>query len=200
MFSGIIQELGQVRESRSGQLAVACDALASHLTVGDSVAVSGACLTVSDVVTGGFVADVMPETLHRTILGGLRSGDSVNLERALTLGDVVGGHLITGHIDATGRVTATRDDGTARWITVEAPPQTLALLAEKGSVAIDGISLTVVGVFDTGFDVSLIPHTLRVTTAGQWQPGARVNLEVDIIARYVQRLLDATAHPALAEV
>ena len=200
MFSGIIQELGQVRESRSGKLAVACDALASHLTVGDSVAVSGACLTVSAVVAGGFVADVMPETLHRTILGGLRSGDSVNLERALTLGDVVGGHLVTGHIDATGTVTATRDDGTARWITVEAPPQTLALLAEKGSVAIDGISLTVVDVFDTGFDVSLIPHTLRVTTAGGWQPGARVNLEVDIIARYVQRLLGARAQPALAEV
>jgi len=200
VFSGIIQELGQVRESRSGKLAVACDALASHLTVGDSVAVSGACLTVSAVVAGGFVADVMPETLHRTILGGLRSGDSVNLERALTLGDVVGGHLVTGHIDATGTVTATRDDGTARWITVEAPPQTLALLAEKGSVAIDGISLTVVDVFDTGFDVSLIPHTLRVTTAGGWQPGARVNLEVDIIARYVQRLLGARAQPALAEV
>lgn len=200
MFSGIIQELGQIRESRGGQLAVSCAALADRLAVGDSVAVSGACLTVSEVVSRGFVADVMPETLHRTTLGGLRAGDPVNLEQALALGDVVGGHLVTGHVDATGTVTATRDDGSARWITVEAPAQALALLAEKGSVAIDGISLTVVDVSEAGFDVSLIPHTLRVTTAGRWQPGTRVNLEVDIIARYVQRILSTAASPALAEV
>ena len=200
MFSGIIQDLGQIRESRDGQLVVSCAALADRLAVGDSVAVSGACLTVSEIVSRGFVADVMPETLHRTILGGLRAGDPVNLEQALALGDVVGGHLVTGHVDATGTVTATRDDGSARWITVEAPSQALALLAEKGSVAIDGISLTVVDVFEAGFDVSLIPHTLRVTTAGRWQPGTRVNLEVDIIARYVQRILSTAARPALAEV
>jgi len=200
VFSGIIQELGQIRESRDGQLAVGCGALAGRLAVGDSVAVSGACLTVSEILSRGFVADVMPETLHRTTLGALRAGDAVNLERALALGDVVGGHLVTGHVDATGTVTAIRDDGSARWITVETPLHALALLAEKGSVAIDGISLTVVDVFEAGFDVSLIPHTLRVTTAGQWQPGTRVNLEVDIIARYVQRLLGAAAHRALAEV
>jgi riboflavin synthase len=132
----------------------------------------------------------MPETLHRTILGSLDIGAVVNLERALQMGDRVGGHMITGHVDATGVATALRDDGNARWVTIAAPDEIIDLVAEKGCVAVDGISLTVVDVFEDAFTVSLIPHTLLNTTAGEWTVGTRVNLAVDLIARYVARALE----------
>ena len=193
MFSGIVVASGEVVTAGGGRLAVRAAELAPALHVGDSVAVDGACLTVAELGDGGFAADVMPETLHRTTLGRLRPGDRVNLEPALAMGDSVGGHLVTGHVDAVGTVTALREDGNARWATIDVAADLLPLLAEKGSVAVDGISLTVVDVFDSAFTVSLIPHTLLTTTAGRWTVGSRVNIEADLIARYVQRAVGARA-------
>ena len=198
MFSGIVVASGEVVAAGSGRLVVSAPELAERLGVGDSVAVDGACLTVAELTGGGFAADVMPETLHRTILGRLQPGDRVNLEPALTLGDAVGGHLVTGHVDAVGTVTALREDGNARWATIDTEPDLAPLIAEKGSVAVDGISLTVVDVFDSAFTVSLIPHTLMTTTAGRWTVGSRVNIEVDLIARYVRRAVEAHAQPTHA--
>lgn len=199
MFSGIVIGQGQVTAVGDGRLDVrAPSSVLSGLEIGESVAVNGVCLTVVVVAGAGFAADVMPETLSRTSLGDLGTGDAVNLEPALRVGDTLGGHLVTGHVDAVGTVTALRDDGNARWVTVSVPGRLLSLLAEKGSVAVDGISLTVVDVTDSAFTVSLIPHTLSATTAGAWRAGSRVNIEVDLIARYVRRALaDAGAVPAL---
>jgi riboflavin synthase len=185
MFSGIVEGLGEVRAGADDRLSVAARVLITGVRPGDSVAINGACLTVAGVGDGGFVADVMPETLARTTLGRLRPGDPVNVERSLSLGDRIGGHMVSGHVDATGAVTAVRDDGNARWVTIESPPELLGMVAEKGCIAVDGISLTVVDVFATAFTVSLIPHTLANTTAGGWKVGSQVNLEVDLIARYV---------------
>ena len=195
MFSGIVIGQGQVTAVGDGRLDVrAPSSVLSDLEIGESVAVNGVCLTVAVVASGGFAADVMPETLARTALGELGTGDAVNLEPALRVGDRLGGHLVTGHVDAVGTVTAVRDDGNARWITIAVPASLSALFATKGSVAVDGISLTVVDVFDSAFTVSLIPHTLSATTAGAWQTGSHVNIEVDLIARYVHRALgDASA-------
>ena len=198
MFSGIVIGQGQVTAAGEGRLDVrAPSSVLSGLEIGESVAVNGVCLTVAVVASAGFAADVMPETLSRTSLGELGTGDTVNLETALRMGDQLGGHLVTGHVDAVGTVAALRDDGNARWVTVSVPSRLSSLLAEKGSVAVDGISLTVVEVSDTAFTVSLIPHTLSATTAGAWHLGSRVNIEVDLIARYVHRALaDAGAVPA----
>jgi len=195
VFSGIIETLGEVCDRHEGRLEVAPSTPFHGLEVGESVAVNGACLTVAAVTGAGFAADVMPETLRRTTLGGLTRGATVNLERALQIGDRIGGHLVTGHVDATGAVAALREDANARWATITAPEDLIALVAEKGSIAVDGISLTVVDVFDAGFTVSLIPVTLAGTTAGSWTVGSRVNLEADLIARYVARSL-ATAPEA----
>ena len=191
MFSGIVIGQGQVTAAGEGRLDVrAPSSVLGGLQIGESVAVNGVCLTVAVVASAGFAADVMPETLSRTSLGELGTGDTVNLETALRMGDQLGGHLVTGHVDAVGTVAALRDDGNARWVTVSVPSRLSSLLAEKGSVAVDGISLTVVEVSDTAFTVSLIPHTLNATTAGAWRLGSRVNIEVDLIARYVHRALE----------
>jgi riboflavin synthase len=187
MFSGIVSALGRVRAIAEGCIDVDSPGLGDELRRGDSVAVNGVCLTVAGLLPGGFTADVMPETIARTTLRGLRRGDDVNLEPALHLGDALGGHLLTGHVDAVATITALHEDGNARRITVAVPDHLTAFLAEKGSVAVDGISLTVVAVEDSRFTVSLIPHTLRSTIAGAWREGSAVNLEVDVIARYVER-------------
>jgi riboflavin synthase len=196
MFSGIVEELGEVAGNDiagHGRLWIAARQVVRDLTVGDSVAVNGCCLTVVAADARGFTADVMPETARRTTLAGLSPGDPVNLEAALALGDRVGGHMVTGHVDAVGTVVETRDEGNARWTSFAAPSQVVRHLVEKGCVAVDGVSLTVVSVAADRFTVSLIPHTLAVTTAQGWQPGRRVNLEVDLIARYVERSLSALA-------
>ncbi|HEY6468578.1 MAG TPA: riboflavin synthase [Candidatus Dormibacteraeota bacterium] len=197
MFSGIVETLGDVRSRDAQRIEIAPRTPFAGLKLGESIAVDGACLTVAASDGGGFTADVMPETFRRTILGGLEPGAAVNLERALQMGDRVGGHMMTGHVDATGIATALRDDGNARWVTIAAPEDVIDLIAEKGCIAVDGISLTVVDVFEDAFTVSLIPHTLLNTTAGEWTIGTRVNLEVDLIARYVARALDART-PALS--
>jgi riboflavin synthase len=189
LFSGIVETLGELRARGEGRIEIAPNTPFLRLEIGESVAVDGACLTVAAATGDTFTADVMPETLNRTILGALPIGAAVNLERALQMGDRIGGHMVTGHIDATGIATALRDDGNARWVTITAPVDLTDLVAEKGCIAVDGISLTVVDVFDDAFTVSLIPHTLLHTTAGTWTIGTRVNLEADLIARYVARTL-----------
>jgi len=200
MFSGIVSDIGVVTATGGGRLAVASGALALTLRAGDSVAVNGVCLTVTELPADGFVADVMPETERRTTLGSLRPGDHVNLERSLAFGDPVGGHLVAGHVDAVGMITLLRDDGNARWATIAVLPELSPLIAEKGCIAVDGISLTVVDALPESFTVSLIPHTLAHTTAGNWSAGSRVNVEVDLMARYVQRAMGVARDAAPAAV
>jgi riboflavin synthase len=197
VFSGIIETLGTVRAQTPDRIEVVPEAPFARLEIGESIAVNGVCLTVSSVTDDGFTADVMPETLQRTTLGALAGGETVNLERALRLGDRVGGHMVSGHVDATGIVTALREDTNARWVTIATPEDLIDLIAEKGSIAVDGISLTVVAVFAGAFTVSLIPVTLAATVAGAWRVGTAVNLEVDLIARYVARTLAARDRAAV---
>ncbi len=200
MFSGIVEELGHSVGIAGGRLRIDCREVLRGARRGDSIAVSGCCLTVTDFISGGFVADVMPETLRRTTLGSLRQGDPVNLEAAMRHDDRVGGHLVTGHVDGVGTITGTRADGNATWVTVEPPAELMTLLVEKGCVAIDGISLTVVDVGDSDFTVSLIPLTRERTTAGSWTAGTGVNLETDLVAKYVQRGVAAQLRTARSVV
>ncbi len=197
MFSGIVEDLGTVRERAPGRIDIVPRIPVADLEIGESIAVNGACLTVATVSSEGFAADVMPETFHRTTLGDLTEGATVNLERALRLGDRVGGHMVSGHVDATGLVTAMREDANARWVTIATPGDLIELVSEKGCIAVDGISLTVVDVFEAAFTVSLIPVTLSVTVAGAWRVGTSVNLEIDLIARYVARTLEAQDRAAV---
>ena len=193
MFTGIIEELGRVRAirrgARSSAVSVEASAILSDLKVGDSVAVNGVCLTATAVDPGGFTADVMHETLDRSALGELTAGSRVNLERAMAANGRFGGHIVSGHIDGTGRITARRRDDNAVWYTVSAPESLLRYVVEKGSVAVDGISLTVARVTARDFSVSVIPHTAAVTLLGEKGPGDRVNLEADVIGKYVEKLL-----------
>jgi riboflavin synthase len=193
MFSGIVEEIGRIDsvDRAAGRIRVDCGEVLRGARRGDSVAVNGCCLTLTDFISGGFVADVMPETFARTTLGSGGAGARVNLEAAMRHDGRVGGHLVTGHIDGVGSVSALRPDGNATWVTFSAPAQLLPLLVEKGCVAVDGISLTVVGVDEARFTVSLIPHTLEHTTAGAWRVGSTVNLEGDLVAKYVMRGLAA---------
>lgn len=193
MFTGLVEEVGVVRGISRGRdsarLVVEAPGVAAELKVGDSVAVNGACLTVVEHTPRSFTADVMAETLARTNLGLLEPGDRVNLERALRLGDRLGGHLVTGHIDGVGRIKRRREEDIAVLLEIEAPPEVMRYMVKKGSVAVDGVSLTVADVGRQSFLVSLIPHTAGRTTLGAKKPGEAVNLEADIIGKYVERLL-----------
>jgi riboflavin synthase len=194
VFTGIVQDVGRVltRESRGGdeRLTITCERLdLSRTRVGDSLCVQGCCLTATEVQGRTFSADVSRETLARTTLGALTAGSRVNLEPSLRAGDPLGGHLVSGHIDGVGRMVAATSDARSRRISVEVPSELARYIAPKGSVTIDGVSLTVNTVEGASFGVSLIPHTLSVTTLGGLTEGARVNLEVDQVARYVARLL-----------
>jgi riboflavin synthase len=194
VFTGIVQDVGRVqaRESRGGdlRLTVVCQRLdLSGTRVGDSLCVQGCCLTATAVQDRTFAADISRETLALTTLGELEVGAPVNLEPALRAGEALGGHLVSGHIDGVGRVGAVRDDARSRRLTIEAPAELARYLARKGSVAVDGVSLTVNSVDGAGFAVNIIPHTLISTTLGALAVGARLNLEVDLLARYVERLL-----------
>ena len=206
MFTGIIEEIGTVRSIRGGGSGVVLDIEASKVlegtATGDSIAVNGVCLTVAPG-SGHFTADAMPETLRRTSLGGLRPGSKVNLERAMACGGRFGGHLVSGHVDACGRVADLVRDGIALVMRVSVPSDVLRYVARKGSVTLDGVSLTVASVSDedSSFTVSLIPHTMASTTLHLLKPGSPVNVEVDMLARYVERLLAAgEAAPASAQV
>lgn len=193
MFTGIVEELGTIRDVRRGAhsavLSIAARTVLEDLKIGDSVAVNGVCLTVTSLDDGGFTADVMPETLRRSSLGALGPGGRVDLERAMAAGGRFGGHIVSGHIDGTGRIAAVRPEDNAVWYTVEAAPELLRYIVEKGSITIDGISLTVASVEMDRFSVSLIPHTAHCTVLGYKHPGDTVNLETDIIGKYVEKLL-----------
>lgn len=206
MFTGIIEEIGTVRSIRGGGSGVVLDIEASRVlegtATGDSIAVNGVCLTVTPG-SGHFTADAMPETLRRTSLGSLRPGSKVNLERAMACGGRFGGHLVSGHVDACGRVADLVRDGIALVMRVSVPSDVLRYVARKGSVTLDGVSLTVASVSDSdsSFTVSLIPHTMASTTLHLLKPGSPVNVEVDMLARYVERLLaSGAAAPASAQV
>jgi len=193
MFTGIIEEIGTIhrleRGVSSGRLTIAAEVIFSDLKLGDSVAVNGVCLTASSITGHQFTADVMPETLDCTNLSTLGPGSRVNLERAMAANDRFGGHLVSGHIDGTGQITALRPDDNAVWVQLTAGQEILRYVIAKGSIAIDGISLTVVNLTDTGFSVSIIPHTRSETTLFSKKPGDLVNLEADLIGKYVEKLL-----------
>ena len=191
MFTGIIAEVGRVTRAPAGKLVVTASRVLQGMELGGSIAVNGACLTITNFNTNSFSVDIMPETLERTNLGLLRTGDGVNLERPLALGGELGGHLVQGHIDDTGRVTSIIPDGETTIIRFEAPPEVMCYIAEKGFIAVDGISLTVVVKDTTTFQVSVVDYTREHTTIGNRQVGDLVNLEVDIIAKYVEQLSSA---------
>lgn len=192
MFTGIIEETGTVSSRSTGtSLCIEADAVLEGTVVGDSIAVNGVCLTVTSLSGGTFTADVMPETLRRTSLGSLCPGAKVNLERALSPSGRLGGHIVSGHVDGCGRVESIVPEGIASIVTLSLDKHLLRYIAEKGSVTLDGVSLTVVSVSDRAFAVSLIPQTRAVTTLGGLRPGSPVNVEVDILARYTERLLTA---------
>ena len=198
MFTGIVEERGAVAEISATRLRVAARTVSADAGIGDSIAVNGVCLTVVDRTDDGLAFDVSPETLARSSLRRLAPGDPVNLERPVSLATRLGGHLVQGHVDAVGEVTAVRDDGAggAR-ITVRIAGDLLRYVVEKGSITVDGVSLTVASMQPDGVDLALIPHTLAVTTLGVARPGHPVNIEVDVIAKYVAKSVAATVEPLL---
>lgn len=197
MFTGIIEEIGTIssvqKGEKSSRIAVKAKKVLQQVALGDSISTNGVCLTVSKVSSQGFEADVMAETLRRSNLGGLVVGSSVNLERALQYEGRLGGHIVTGHIDGTGKITALRREDNAVWVTVSTTEDILKYIVGKGSIAIDGISLTAAYVDDAVFQVSIIPHTGQETTLLSKATGDMVNLECDVIGKYVEKLLRYTA-------
>jgi riboflavin synthase len=194
MFTGIIQAVGSIQslQEKGGDVAlsVATGKLPmSNVKLGDSIAINGVCLTVVQMTDKRFVADVSRETLSLTSLGNLKTGSHVNLERALTLQDHLGGHLVSGHVDGLGQVKARRNDGRSEWFEIAAPKALAKYIAAKGSITIDGVSLTVNRVDGHHFEINVIPQTLQETVIGGYQAGTAVNLEVDLLARYLERLL-----------
>ena len=189
MFTGIVEEVGTLRSITPGVASIVIELRASVVTedaaVGDSILTDGVCLTVTSLRADGFTADAMPETVRRTTLAGRRPGDRLNLERAMTLRSRLGGHLVSGHVDGVGVVTGVTPEDNALVVELEAPEAVTRVTVDQGSLAIDGVSLTVVAVTGDRVRVSLIPHTAAVTTLGRLKPGARVNLEADLIAKYV---------------
>ena len=199
MFSGIVSGLGRVVEAGGGRLRIEHRPTAQRTSVGASVAVNGVCLTVVDQEGGSFRAEVVPETLRRSNLGNLRLGDRVNLELPVSPDGLLDGHLVQGHVDATAAVKRVRQVELGREVEIELPEEIAKYVAEKGSVAVDGTSLTVARVDDgkASFTIAFIPHTLENTIAGSYTEGSRVNLEVDVVARYVERLVRARTLPGI---
>jgi riboflavin synthase len=192
MFTGLVQDLGTVTAADAGDDGVRLEvATRLELAEGDSVAVNGVCLTATRVADGGFRADVMHETLRRSSLAGVGAGDRVNLELPLRAADRLGGHFVQGHVDGVGGVRDVRDEGFSRVVAIEVPDGLMRYVVEKGSIAVDGVSLTVSALGDDWLEVSLIPETLERTILGNAAPGQRVNLEVDVLAKYVERLAAA---------
>lgn len=193
MFTGIVEELGIIKKISgsgvSGQLVIKAGKVLEGTGIGDSIAVNGICLTVTKMSEDSFCADVMPETIRRSSLKNAQAGDKVNLERAMAADGRFGGHIVSGHIDGTGTIESLVKEENAVWVTVAAPAEILQLIVEKGSICIDGISLTVAKLKSTSFSVSIIPHTGEETTLLSKKPGDMVNLENDVVGKYVQRLL-----------
>ncbi len=195
MFTGLVEKVGEVQEieavgdARLLKIGIDDEAYLDDAQIGESIAVSGTCLTVTSFGADYFVTEAVEETLRRTTIGGLQVGDSVNLERALKANARLGGHIVQGHVDGVGAITGVREEGEGWWVTFEPPLELMKHIVEKGSICIDGVSLTVANVAYSRFSVALIPHTREVTTAGGWTEGKSVNLEVDVIAKYVERLM-----------
>lgn len=193
MFTGIIEELGVIRRialwGSSGQITIQAGKVLEGTKIGDSIAVNGICLTVTSIQKDGFTADVMAETVRRSSLSKAGNGDRVNLERAMAADGRFGGHMVSGHIDGTGKILSCRKEENAVWVEIGTSPEILRLIVEKGSICIDGISLTVAAVNDESFLVSIIPHTGKETTLLKRKPGALVNLENDVVGKYVEKLL-----------
>lgn len=188
MFTGIVAEVGRVVSASGGGFTIFADKIMDRIANGDSISVNGACLTITDYSKDCFTVDIMPETLKRTNLGGLRAGDAVNLERALTLDGLLGGHLVQGHVDAVGKIVSMTGDNGATIIRIEAPVEVMKYVVEKGFIAIDGISLTVTALDKDSLQVSVVDYTFKNTTLGIRRAGDAVNLETDIIAKYVVQL------------
>lgn len=205
MFTGIVEEIGTIERiipgSQSSRLVVAANVVLEDTRLGDSICTSGVCLTVTERSSHTFTADVMAETMRRTKFAHLKPGSQVNLERALRLDSRLGGHMVSGHIDGTGTITAMQREENAVWITVSTPPELLRYMVEKGSVTIDGVSLTLAAVQEEYFQVSVIPHTGAQTSLLMQRPGDLVNLECDLIGKYVEKLLrpSATQTSAISE-
>ena len=209
MFTGIVEEVGTIRSIRPGAASVVLDVAATGVTtdatVGDSILTDGVCLTVTAVRRDGFTADAMPETVRRTTLSERRTGDRLNLERAMTLSSRLGGHLVSGHVDGVGTVTSVAPEDNALIVEFAAPEAVCRVTVAQGSVAVDGVSLTVVSIAGDRVRVSLIPHTAAITTLGRLRTGSRVNLEADLIAKYVyafvagQKPADGLSWEKLAE-
>lgn len=193
VFTGIVRELGRVvsAEPSGGGLALVVEAAqaAETLAIGDSISINGVCLTAEEVGEGRVSVHAVPETLARSALGGLAQGDPVNVEPALRAGEPLGGHFVQGHVDGVGRIQSVEAEGYGLRVFVEAPSEVLRYLVEKGSVTVDGVSLTVAELSEDAFAVALVPHTLEATTLSALEPGRAVNLEVDVLAKYVERLL-----------
>ena len=199
MFTGIVEEMGVIKSIRKGAssavLEIQAQVVLEDVHIGDSIAVNGVCLTATSFTPTTFTADVMHETLNRSSLANLRPGSRVNLERAMAANGRFGGHIVAGHVDGVGTVLQTRKDDNAIWYTIGASPEVLRYVVEKGSITIDGISLTVAKVTDADFSISAIPHTVAVTVLGEKRSGDTVNLETDIIGKYVEKLLTPQAQP-----
>lgn len=197
MFTGIVEEIGTVKNiikgSRSIKLAIAAQKVLENTNLGDSIAVNGVCLTVTALGKNGFTADVMPESMSKTNMGKLKPGDRVNLERALTLASRLGGHIVSGHIDGVGEIIDMEKDDNAVRVTLTASSKVMKYIVSEGSVALDGVSLTVAHLGESDFTVSLIPHTAQVTTLLDKKVGDKLNVENDVVGKYVERLLDFSA-------
>jgi riboflavin synthase len=191
MFSGIVAEVGTVEALEPGRLRIRAARALARTAIGGSVSVNGVCLTATRLDDDGFEADVMPETFRMTSLASLAVGSRVNLEPALAFGEEVGGHLVQGHVDGTGEVVEVRDEGNARWLRLRVPADLRRYCVVKGSLAVDGTSLTIAEVGEADVSISLIPHTLESTIAAGYVPGSVVNLEVDILAKYVASFMEA---------
>ncbi len=191
MFTGLIEEIGRVqsiiKSTKSARIIINADRILKEVKLGDSISTNGVCLTVTSFTSNSFSVDVMAETMRRSNLHILSPGDEVNLERALRLGDRLGGHLVSGHIDGMGTITKYENEDNAVWVTIETSPEVLKYIVQKGSIAIDGISLTVAYVDETVFKVSIIPHTKDITTLLRKKVGDIVNLECDMIGKYIEK-------------
>jgi riboflavin synthase len=201
MFSGIVEEIGEVHAAttdaaQGNALTIGCRVAIEGARIGDSIAVNGVCLTVTALLDAGFTAGLSPETLRRTNLGRLRVGDPVNLERSLALGGRLGGHYVQGHIDGVGQIVAVTPEGDSRRVAIRPPPGLMRYIVEKGYVAVDGVSLTVAALDHDTFTVALIAHTQQAVIMGRQGVGAPVNIEVDVIAKYVERLVQPLRGPA----
>lgn len=193
MFTGIVEEVGKVRGivhgSKSIKLSIQCNKIMDDVKLGDSIAVNGICLTVTNKRSDEFTADVMPETMRKTGLGNLKVGDDVNLERALRLSDRLGGHIVSGHIDGTGVIVDKTQEDNAVWLTIEAAKEVLKYIVMKGSVALDGTSLTIAYIDEKCFKVSLIPLTAGTTTLDSKEVGSKINIECDMLGKYIEKLI-----------